>query len=45
MKTTMTRQQAKNIGEIIGILAVGTGLALLWLPFFHLLLHVYGLCI
>ena len=45
MKTTMTRQQAKNLGEAFGILAVGTGLALLWFPFFHMIVWIYGWCV
>ena len=45
MKNYMTKQNAKNLGEAFGILADGSALALLWLPFFHLLLHVYGWCV
>ena len=45
MKQYMTKKHAKNLGEAVGILAVGIALALLWLPFFHLLLHVYGWCV
>jgi len=41
MKTNITRQQAKQIGEGFGILVLGLGLALLWFPMFRIIISVY----
>ena len=45
MEKYMTKQNAKNLGEAFGILAVGSALALLWLPFFHMIVWIYGWCV
>ena len=43
MKTNFTRKQAKELGEMFGIITVGLGFMLLWMPFLHMIVWIYGL--
>lgn len=36
----MNRQQAKNLGEWIGIITLGCGIALLWMPFIRIIVDI-----
>lgn len=36
----MTRQQAKNLGECIGVLTLSCGIALLWMPFIRIIVDI-----
>lgn len=45
MKTNFTRKQAKELGEMIGILSIGLGLTLLWMPFLHMIVWIYEWCV